>query len=85
MIITGGRDGGNWNSVSKQKNGSMEAWPPLIVGRSQHACGVAELEDNSTVLKFKKYSYHLTGYFNSYWWWPADTTLIMKLWIQLRF
>jgi len=50
IIVTGGRDGGNWNSVSKQKDGSMEAWPPLMVGRTQHACGVAELDDNSTLL-----------------------------------
>jgi len=50
VIITGGRDGGSWDSVSVQWRGMEKSLPPLQVGRSQHGCGVAKLEDNSKLL-----------------------------------
>jgi len=50
VIITGGRDGKGWNSVSRRREGSIDHLPPLLVGRSHHGCGLVELEDNSKLL-----------------------------------
>ena len=51
IIITGGRNNGDGSRVVRKQKGSTEEWPPLVTGRSQHACGSTQLEDNSTVKK----------------------------------
>ena len=61
IIITGGRNNGDGSRVVRKQKGSTEEWPPLVTGRSQHACGSTQLEDNSTV---KKNSYSLTIFLN---------------------
>jgi len=50
VIIIGGRDRTGWNSVSRRVDGYVEALPPLLVGRSHHACGLVEMEDKSKLL-----------------------------------